>query len=92
MRGVKIMKIKIDENLYLESDENQLMLKKYSGKLDTQGRETYRVIGYYGNIEHATKSILDRIVLDSDATSFEALRKEVKEKWEEVKRKMEFIS
>ena len=86
------MKIKIDENLYLESDENQLMLKKYSGKLDTQGRETYRVIGYYGNIEHAAKSILDRIVLDSDATSFEALRKEVKEKWEEVKRKMEFIS
>lgn len=84
------MKIKLDENLYLESDEMQLMIKKYSGKTDKKGNETYRVLGYYGTTEQAIKSLINKRLLDSDSTSLKELQTEITKIWDEIKEKLDY--
>lgn len=77
------MKIQIEENLYLESDPYQYLLKQYSGKTYTnekgEEREGYQVIGYYGKIGQAINALIDFKLKQSTATTLKELLNEVKE-------------
>lgn len=77
------MKIQIEENLYLESDPYQYLLKQYSGKTYTnekgEEREGYRVLGYYGTIEQAIKGLIEMKIKESTVTTLKELLDEVKE-------------
>jgi hypothetical protein len=52
------MKVQIEGNLYLESDEMQFTLKEYTDKLDKNGKEVFKVLGYYGTIQQAAKAFV----------------------------------
>lgn len=88
------MKIKLDENLYLESDDMQYILKKYSNKTYTNkdGEEirAYQNLGYYGSIEQAINSLVNKKILNSDATSFIELKNELTKIWDEIKEKIDY--
>ncbi|GED73108.1 hypothetical protein BRE01_68100 [Brevibacillus reuszeri] len=49
------MKVEIEDNLYLESDGMQFIIKEYTGKKDTLGRDLYKVHGYFSGVDHAVK-------------------------------------
>lgn len=73
------MKIHIEGKTYLESDENQYILKRYSGNCDKKtGNETFRSLGYFGTINQAIKSLVNMEIKQSTATSLRELLTEVK--------------
>mgnify|MGYP001488279732 CR=1 FL=1 len=76
------MKVHIEGNLYLESDQYQYLLKEYSGKTYTnekgEEREGFRVLGYYGTIEQAIRSLVEKKIKQSAATNLKELLEEVK--------------
>ena len=77
------MKVHIEGNLFLESDAYQYLLKEYSGKTYTnekgEEREGFRVLGYYGTIEQAIRSLVEKKIKQSTATTLNELLEEVKE-------------
>jgi uncharacterized lipoprotein YajG len=67
------MKIKVEDNLYIESDHLQFYIRKYSGKTDKDGRETYNVLGYFSSLNQAIKYLAKHKVMKSDATTVQEL-------------------
>ena len=71
------MKIKINENTYIESDSQQFIVKEYTGKsyLDKDGNEKYpyRTLGYYGNIEQLIYGLINKEIHSSNATTLKEL-------------------
>lgn len=59
------MKVQIENNLYLESDGRQFIIKEYTGKHDKNGNETYKVHGYYSNINYALKKLFQMKLMES---------------------------
>jgi len=47
------VKVQIEDNLYLESDEYQFIIKEYTGKTDGTGRELYKTHGYFPTLKSA---------------------------------------
>lgn len=84
------MKIQIEENLYLESDARQYMFKRYSGKFDKTGNETYSVVGYYPNVNLAINSLVEMKIKESNATTLKELQKDVADIKTYVKEKINF--
>ena len=68
------MKIELEKDLFLENDGTQLILKKYGFKKE----KTYKVVGYYGNLEDALKGYLKHKMVTSEATSINQLLNEIK--------------
>ena len=85
------MKVKIDDKLYLESDEYQYILKQYTGtysirnkgKENEQEVENYKVLGYYGTVTQALDALVSREIKASTASDLKELREDVKaiSKW-----------
>lgn len=71
------MKVQIEENLYLESDGLQFILKEYSGKADNLGRPLYKVHGYFSRPTHAVKHLIKMKVMDSTAQTLSELCQDV---------------
>lgn len=46
------MNIKLENEIYLTSNENQLTLRKEVG-IDKKGETTYKTLGYYSTLEEA---------------------------------------
>lgn len=88
------MKIHIENNIYLESDEQQFLLKEYTGNTYTNKKgeevETYKNLGYYGTIEHAIKGIINKKLLKSNATTLMELRNDVSNLKEMIDKKINF--
>lgn len=84
------MKIHIEDNLYLESDARQYMLKRYSGKLDKEGNETYSVVGYYPDVNLAINSLIEMKIKESNATTLKELKEDVADIKTYVKEKINF--
>jgi len=85
------MKVHIEGNLYLESDELQFVLKRYtvaqSGK--SYGQEIGQVDGYYPSIHSAIKAVMVKKIKESTATNLKELSEDIKriESW--IKSKFE---
>ena len=88
------MKIKLDGNVYLESDDQQFLLKEYTGKTYTNKKgeevETYRNLGYYGTIQQAIKGIVRKKLLESDATTLQEIKSDVNKLEKYIEQKINF--
>ncbi|AGN33765.1 hypothetical protein PANG_00046 [Paenibacillus phage PG1] len=65
------MKVCIENNLYLESDERQFVLKEYTGKqsVGKNGEVTdlFKTIGYYTDIRAAINKLVQMKIMESNA-------------------------
>lgn len=72
------MKVHIEGNLFLESDERQFIIKEYSGKMDGTGKEMFKSLGYYPTIEQALKGFVNMKIKQSTASTLSELIQDVK--------------
>lgn len=89
------MKVKIDDNLYLESDEHQYILKKYTGTYSTRNKgkddehqvENFRVLGYFRTVSQAVNKLISNEIKTSTASNLKELREDIQaiKKWVESK-------
>lgn len=84
------MKVHIEDNLYLESDSMQFMLREYTGKTDGTGKELFKSHGYFSTAEGAMKKVLKMKISESTATSLQELITEVKSIKQYIESKIEF--
>jgi hypothetical protein len=82
------MKVHIEGNLYLESDNMQFILKEYTGAISVDkktGKETEvcNNVGYYTNIHSALKALMVMKIKDTTATNLSELSADIKriENW-----------
>jgi hypothetical protein len=71
------MKVEIEQNLYLESDDMQLIIKEYNGKKDANGRELYKSHGYFPTVQSAVKHLVKMKVMRSTAQTLSELCQDV---------------
>lgn len=71
------MEIKLENNLVLSSDENQLTLRKEIG-VDKEGKATFKTLGYYSTLEQALEGYLRFKIKTSQATTLQELLNEIK--------------
>lgn len=68
------MKIQVEDKLFIESDDMQFMIKKYSGKIDEKTqKETYKVLGYYSSLKQAVKHLIKLECMESTVTTFQQM-------------------
>lgn len=87
------MKIHIEGNVFIESDEHQFILKRYGNTyINKEGEEVqnYTVIGYYPTVEQAINSLIKKKLLNSQATTLKELKEDVESIREFVKSKIDF--
>ncbi|MGE6379899.1 hypothetical protein [Peribacillus muralis] len=72
------MKVQIENEFYLESDDKQFIIKEYIGKQDKEGNERFKVYGYFGSIQQALKKFLSMKVMQSNAVTLSQLVEDVK--------------
>jgi hypothetical protein len=72
------VKVKIEDNLYIEGDGRQYTLKQYTGNISRDGREEYVIHGYFGTIESAVKRVVKLKISESTATNLTELVDEIK--------------
>lgn len=87
------MNIKISDEYRLTSDNKQIILEKkfITRKGENKGKEYYRQIRFYPNLEIAFNDILDLKILLSDCDSFEKLIKEIRNIRRMISEKLEKI-
>lgn len=73
------MKVQIEGNLYLESDDKQFIIKQYNGSVDKQGKETFTPKGYFSSVEGAMQYLLKMKIKESAATTLSELLRDVRE-------------
>lgn len=71
------MKVCVEDNLYIESDGMQFILKEYNGKQDKQGNELYKTHGYFPNVASALNHVVKMKVMNSNASTLSELLAEV---------------
>lgn len=67
------MKIQVEDKLFIESDDMQFMIKKYSGKLDKNGNEISKTLGYFSTLKQTVNHLIKMHCLASTAETFEQL-------------------
>lgn len=67
------MKVKVEENLYIESDDLQFVIRKYNGKEDKNGRPVYTNLGYFTNLSAAIQKLVKIKIKESEATTLREL-------------------
>lgn len=72
------MKIQIEGNRWVESDERQFILKEYTGKKDKHGTQLYKTHGYFPSVKSALEHFVKLKVMDSTATTLSELLQEVR--------------
>lgn len=71
------MKVHIEGDLYLESDDIQFIIKEYTGKTDATGRELYKTHGYFPSVQSAVKHLVKMKVMRSTAQTLSELHQDV---------------
>ena len=77
------MKVQIENNLYLESDSMQFIVKEYTGNFTTDKKtgkeiEQYKTHGYFPNVEFALKHYLKMKVMESTAQTLGELLQDIR--------------
>lgn len=72
------MKVQIEGNLYLESDERQFVLKEYTGRVSKDKKtevetEIVNTVAYITSVEHAFRYLLKQKIKESTATNVREL-------------------
>lgn len=91
------MKIQIEDNLYLESDSMQFILKEYNSKVveDKENGsekvvETIKNHGYFPSVQAALDKFLKMKIMDSTAKDLKELIYDVKQTREYIKKQINF--
>lgn len=64
------MKIKIEDKLFIESDERQFIIKQYTGKFDKEtGKELFKTLGFFSKLQQAVKHLVKLEVMKSDSNT-----------------------
>ena len=90
------MKVQIEGNLYLESDEYQFILKEYTGRFakpkqeGEEPREISKTHGYFPTVESAMLKVLTMKVKESTATSLRELITDVERIKQELNKAITF--
>ena len=88
------MKVHIEKNLYLESDNMQFILKEYTGKQSKSesGKTTdlFKTHGYFPNVQAALDKFLKMKIMDSTAKDLKELIYDVKQIREYIKKRVNF--
>jgi hypothetical protein len=85
------MKVHIEDNIYLESDERQFIIKKYTGSINKQtNQEVFVPLGYYSQLESVVKALVRMKIRQSSATTFEELIQDLKRIEEWIKSKIDY--
>lgn len=71
------MKVQLEENLYIESDAYQFIIREYTTRNDGNGPGKTIVHGYFSKLEHAVKHLITMKVKKSTATTLGELRKDM---------------
>lgn len=79
-----MLNIKLDENIGIEADTHQYVLKQYTGKLDKEGKEVANILGYHPTINSALKNYIAHAIKNSDCKTI----KEVIELYENLEQKI----
>ncbi|WP_078392048.1 hypothetical protein [Shouchella patagoniensis] len=83
------MKVQIEGNLYLESDETQFYLKEYTGKKDKKtNADLYKSHGYFGKPEQAIQKLLNIKIAKSKAETLGELVKDIEDARQFIKEKL----
>lgn len=91
------MQVRIDDGLYIESDEHQYILKRYTGKTitmnkgkeDEYAKDDFKVIGFYGTITQAINKVISDKIKISNAKDLYGLRQDIQAIKQWVENKME---
>jgi hypothetical protein len=68
------MKIQIEDKLFIESDDMQFIIKKYSGNFDKKTeKETYKTLGYFPSLKQAVKHLIKLQCMESTVTTFQQM-------------------
>lgn len=73
------MKVLIQDNLFIESDEKQYILKEYTGKFDKSEKEVVKIHGYFGRVSQALKHVVKLNIMKSEATTLQELVKDIEQ-------------
>jgi len=63
------MKVQIEDNLYLESDERSFVIKEYTGKQDDKGKDLFKTYGYFPTIQQAVKKLVQMKIKQTNAVT-----------------------
>lgn len=75
------MKVQIEENLYIESDSQQFILKEYTGKQsikDGVATDLFKTHGYFSTLESALNKFTKMKIMESTASNLSELIADVK--------------
>lgn len=90
------MKVHIEGGFYIESDEREFTLKEYSGKIgkpakgETEGKATYKVHGYFPDVQGAAQKFLKIKIGSSQAENLKQLIAEVEAIRADIREKIDF--
>lgn len=73
------MKVHVGDNIYIESDERQFVIKQYKGATDKDGNEVYKTLGYFGSLKAAIKKLVTIEVMKSEAKTLKELLVDIKQ-------------
>jgi hypothetical protein len=81
------MKVLVQDNIYIVSDERQFILKESTGKFDDKGNELYKNLGYFGKVNQALKHLVKLNIMKSEAKNVSELIADV----ERIESKIEHL-
>jgi len=64
------VEIKLSKEYVITSDKYQYILQKETGNVDKKGNPVRNVLGYYGNLNHLIRQLLELKVRTSDVQNF----------------------
>ena len=80
-----MLNIKLEKDILLTSDENQLLLKKEIG-VNKEGKMRYRILGFYATLEQSLNGYVKVKIKASEATTLKELLNEIKSLKEYIKK------
>ncbi|WP_289138183.1 hypothetical protein [uncultured Brevibacillus sp.] len=71
------MKVRIEENLFIESDAHQFIIKEYTMRKDGKGAGKTIIHGYFSKLEQVIKHLVSMKVKKSTATTLQELVRDI---------------
>jgi hypothetical protein len=71
------MKVQIENNIFLESDGMQFIIKEYIGRQDKDGNERFKVHGYFPSIKSALHKLIKMKIMQSTVSTLKELVSEI---------------
>ena len=72
------MKVQIEGNLYIEGDDRNVEIRRYSGKKDKNDKEIYETLGYFGTVEQAIKRVINMKYTETKAADLKEMLKDIR--------------